>query len=108
MRIAAANAFGLRPHQHLMAEIGTDHRHFRCPFVGKGQITGAGTQIENRRRTLRRYHSDRAGPPALIDIQAEQVIQKVVPWSDLAEHAADALIAFIEQRHEIPIPNASG
>ena len=88
------------PHQHLVAEVGPDDRHAPVggAVVGEGEVAGAGAQVEDRAvGRAGRDQPRRPAPPALVDVQAQQVVQEVVPRRDLAEHPADAGFALVEQ-----------
>ena len=96
MRPSAPALDGFLPadREHLVAEVGGDDRRLAAggAVVGERQVAGAGAHVENRQRPVRRHEPHRSPPPVAIDAQRQQVIQKIVPPGDLAEHPANAVI----------------
>jgi hypothetical protein len=86
--------------EHLAAEVrGDDGHRARGPVVRQGEVAGAGAEVENGARGGGAGGNEPggAGAPALVDIEAQEVIEEVVRGRDLAEHAADASFALVEQ-----------
>jgi hypothetical protein len=83
--------------QHGMAKVRTDDGHApaRGSIVSQGQVPGAGAQIQNRRHTLRRHQPSRPPAPIAIHIQAQQMIEQIIPRRNVAEHSPDASFCFI-------------
>ncbi len=71
----------------------------RGAVVGEREVAGAGAEVEDRAALGRAGRDEPRGPraPALVDVQAQQVVEEVVPRRDLAEHPADADFALVEQ-----------
>ena len=97
-----ARPFGLggSPDQHFMAKIGTHHRHptIGRPVIGQRQVAGAGADVEDGSRPLRRDQPGSPPAPVTIDIEAQQVIEQIVARRDVVEHAPDTRLALVEQR----------
>src|SRR5262249_40180898 len=89
------------PDEHLMAEVRADNRHSSLcgPVVGQGQVASAGAQVENRPGLSWSWRGQPGGarPPALVNIQTERMVQKVIPRRDLAKHPPDAGFALVEE-----------
>ena len=83
-----------------MTEVSAEDRHGAAggAVVGQCEVAGAGAEVEDRPPLgwARRDELRGPGPPALVDVEAEQVVEEVVPRRDLAEHPLDAHFAFVE------------
>ena len=89
-----------RAHEHLVAEVGPDDGNAPLgrTIVGQSEVAGAGTQVEDRAGFSRVRWNEPRGfrSPAPVDIQAQRVVEEVVPRRDLSEHPANADLALVE------------
>ena len=67
------------------------------PIVGQSQIARSRAHIENGQRADRRRQPGSLPAPVAVDIQAQQVIEEVVAWRDVTEHAANARFFPVEE-----------
>ncbi len=83
--------------EHLAAEVGADDRRSTLAgaVVGQGQVGRPGAAIEDRNPRLGRHHSRREGPPGSIDVQAQQVVEQIVPSGDRGEHPPHPAVGLV-------------
>ena len=69
----------------------------RGAVVGQGQVGRPGAAIEDRNPRLGRHRPGREGSPGSIDVQAEQVVEQIVPPRDRGEHPPHAAVGLVER-----------
>lgn len=86
-----SGGFGQAMNEHGKGEIGGDDAAAEAVPGGQFhcEIQSAGASIEEQaiRYGGRHQGIDGEASPALIDVEAEQVVEEVVPWCDGAEHS---------------------
>ena len=90
---------GMAQDEHLAAEVGSDDRRTTPAgaVVRQGQVGRAGAAIEHGHARLGRDDPGREGPPRTIDVQAEQVVEEIVPSRDRGEHPPHPLVGLVDR-----------
>lgn len=78
--------------EHGFAEVGTgDVGGWEGGLDGEGEVTGAGGEVED---AMGGVLGDAVGgefPPGAVDTEAEEAIDEIVPFCDVAEEGVDAV-----------------
>src|SRR5262249_10169484 len=69
--------------------------------VGQRQIARARADIEDGCSRRCRHQFDRPSPPVTINVQAEQMVEKIVIGSDAPKHSADAILRLVNRHIDI-------
>ena len=84
--------------QHLHREITADDFDLRFGLdSGHRQITGATTGIEYFVTRFQSQGLNRFVSPPDVDVEGQDSIQKVIPWSDLVEETLNLFSGFVEK-----------
>src|SRR5262249_24838715 len=99
---AAAVRLGNGAHQHFAAKIGPDDARAPTPgaIVSQSQVDRTSAKVVDWRGSEWPNQARRSPAPVFIDVEAQEMVQQVVPGRHLTEHPANARLALVEERSD--------
>ena len=84
--------------EHLAAEVGPDDRRSTLGqrVIGQRQVGRARAAVEHGNSRLGRHDPGRERPPGSIDVQAQQVVEQIVPLGDRGEHRPHPTVGLVD------------